>query len=179
MQALVIGGDGNLGRVLCRELAARGLMFVRTTRRKTDLFHPSIVYCDLRDLRDFDPGAGMWVNGAITFRVIYIMAAITGIMRAETDPDAWHVNAEAPLLIAQRARLGGHHVVFISSGTVERAQHTALARQKAYADQAVLILGGCVVRPLPFVEPDKYVELARLLIQVGLERRSGLVRWEG
>ena len=176
MRALVIGGDGNLGQALCCELAAQGLMFTRTTRREIDHFHPSIVHCDLRD---FDPSAGLWAVATPARRVIYIMAAITGIMRAETDPDAWRVNAEAPLLIAQKARAVGHHVVFISSGTVERAPHTALARQKSYADQAVLMLGGCVVRPLPYVEPDKYVELARLLIQVGLARRTGVVRWEG
>lgn len=175
MRALVIGGDSNLGRALCGALLARGHEVRRTTRRRWGE-DPSWVHCDLRFPSDFEH---LWTDAGPEKQVIYIMAAITGIMRAETDPDAWEVNAEAPLLIAQQARAAGHHVVFISSGTVERAQHTALARQKAYADQAVLMLGGCVVRPLPHVAPSEYDEVAAVLVHVGEQRTKGVVRWRG
>ena len=67
----------------------------------------------------------------------------------------------------------------MSSGTVERAQHTASAAQKRYAEAVILMLGGCVVRPLPAVPPEKYVELADLLVDVGEQARRGVVRWDG
>jgi hypothetical protein len=51
--------------------------------------------------------------------------------------------------------------------------------QKRYVELAVHMIGGCVVRPLPTVPPDKYAEVADLLVDVGDECRRGVVRWEG
>lgn len=190
MRALVVGGDSKLGAALAFALRERNHEVTCTTRRVTlgprgfgalrrpdavQLLPFGWVHLDMLD-PVLPPGL---------FDVIYIMAAITGIAPASSNPDAWRVNAEAPVVLAQQARdirkehSSGWHVVFMSSGAVERAQETACARQKSYADLAVLMLGGCVFRPLPTVPPAKYGEIADLLVDIGEQRRTGLVRWEG
>lgn len=176
MRALVVGGDSKIGRVLCDQLAHLRIDFVRTTRdrEKADRAPHDWAYLDLLDPqlpRPEYPGPSP--------DVIYIMAAITGVVPAEKHPDAWRVNAEAPVALALQASKLGMHVVFMSSGTVEFASHTASAMQKRYAEAIVHVLGGCVVRPLPVVPPEKYVEIADILIEIGEHRRTGVVRWEG
>lgn len=171
MRALVVGGDSKLGMALFVRLVERGHTVLRTSRTLKDVRQsPGWWHLDLREpvLPEIDD-----------VQVVYIMAAITGIAPASFDPDAWRVNAEAPVLLAMQAKERGWHTVFMSSGAVERAQETNSARQKAYADLAVLMLGGCVVRPLPVVPPEKYAELADVLIDVGEQRRAGLVRLWG
>lgn len=177
MYALVVGGDSKLGRALCDRLLARGHEVVKTTRRN----NPDAPVRREETIVDFDmlDPQQLPVEDDGTPYVLYIMAAITGIAPASSHPDAWRVNAEAPVALAMQAKERGWHVVFMSSGAVERAQETASARQKAYADLAVLMMGGCVVRPLPTVPPEKYNEVADLLVDIGVTRRAGLVRWEG
>ena len=179
MRALVIGGDAYIGRALCTQLLERGHTVVKTTRHDNPdapvRHRESIIHLDLCELLVVEAVHSLLGGG----EVVYVLAAITGIMRCEEHTDAWLVNAEVPAIIAREASMvsGRRHVVFISSGTVERAQHTALARQKSYADAAVLAAGGCVVRPLPHVDPERLPAFCGLLIQVGEQRRAGLVRW--
>ena len=178
MRALIIGGDSKLGRALHERLLARGHEVVCTTRqrRKATIAAAGPIYFDMLDPRLPLKVADAGVGGEV---VVYIMAAITGTVPAESHPDAWRVNAEAPVAIALEARARAWHVVFMSSGTVELAQHSASARQKSYAEAVVHMCGGCVVRPLPTVPPEKYGHVADLLVAVGEERRAGTVRWEG
>lgn len=175
MKALVIGGDSSLGQALCTELLRRGHEVVRTTRRDSTEApvgrNEHVVYLDMLVPRLPGPAEHM--------DVVYIMAAVTGVVPAERHPDAWRINADAPVALAQRASDRSWHVVFPSSGTVELAPHTASARQKSYAETFVLLLGGCVVRLLPRVAPEKFGEVAGLLADVGEQRCTGLVRWEG
>lgn len=169
INALVVGGDSKLGRALCERLSARGHDVVRTSRRLVSSA-PGWVYLDMLDPKL--PHSDKMVT-------VYIMAAITGVVPAESHPDAWRVNAEAPVAIALAASKHGWRTVFMSSGTVERAQHTASAAQKRYVEAIVHALGGCVVRPLPTVPAEKYDEVADLLVDVGEQQRTGVVRWEG
>lgn len=170
MRACVVGGDSKLGRALCDRLFARGHEVLRTTRRPKP--PPGWVRLDL-----LDPRLPRTEYPTPDGHVLYIMAAITGVVPSETHPDAWRVNAEAPVALAIEAHARGWPVVFMSSGTVERAPHTASAMQKRYAEVVVHMLGGCVVRPLPTVPPEKYVEVADLLVDVGEQGRAGVVRW--
>lgn len=174
MKALVVGGDGKLARVLCTRLLDQGHTVVKTTRR-SDPDAPvrqceSIMWLDM-----LDPRLSLMANADVD--VVYIMAAVTGVVPAERHPHAWRINAEAPLMLSLQARNRGWHVVFPSSGTVELAPHTASAMQKAYADHAVLMCGGCVVRLLPFVRPEWYAGVVDLLIKLGIEKSHGVVRW--
>jgi len=173
MRALVIGGDGKLGSKLCTRLLERGHVVHKTTRRD-DPDAPVRKNESILKLNMLEPKLPPMGFG---FNVVYIMAAITGVVPAERHPDAWRVNAEAPLLLAAEAFRRGDHVVFPSSGTVELAPHTASARQKSYVESHVLAGGGCVVRPLPYIRPEWYNEVADLFVAVGEDRRSGVVRW--
>lgn len=176
MRALVVGGDGSIGRALRARLRGQHEVIWTTRRdlRDAEVFEgEECGRCDLRDMElpHVEKAPGM--------NVVYLVAAITGAIRCERDPDAWLVNAEAPVALATQAKARGWHVVFLTSGAPEVAPHTALAMQKSYAGLAVLLLGGCVVRPVGPVPPERYVELADLLVRVGAEGRTGLVRWEG
>jgi nucleoside-diphosphate-sugar epimerase len=177
MKALVIGGDSKLGHALHVRLHERGHKVVVTTRRRHESDHlaPGCVYLDMLDPRlpEFpdDVGLETWT--------VFIMAAITGVVPGERHPDAWRVNAEAPVALALQAYQRGWRVVFMSSGTVEMAQHTASAHQKTYVEGVVHMIGGLVVRPLPTVPPEKYDEVADLMIDSAEPWRTGVVRWEG
>lgn len=173
MKALVVGGDSKLGRALVERLRAGEHEVAWTTRRKIG-GGESVYHLDMLEpaLPDIWPE-----HGLDDPPVVYIMAAITGVVPSESHPDAWRVNAEGALLVACAAWDRGWHVVFMSSGTVERAQHTASARQKTYVESHVLAMDGCVVRPLPVVPPEKYAELGDILVEVGATCRKGVVRW--
>lgn len=184
MRALVVGGDGGIGRALRARLRGQHEVSWTTRRdlREAEVFEGE--ECGRCDLRDMELPWGFDVHktrevGRATDVVVYLIAAITGAIRCERDPDAWLVNAEAPVALATQAKARGWHAVFLTSGAPEVAPHTALAMQKSYAGLAVLLLGGCVVRPVGPVPPERYVEFADLLVRVGAEGRTGLVRWEG
>lgn len=176
MRALVVGGDSKLGRALCDRLLACGHEVVRTTRRASGTWRRNESFVELNMLDPRLPRPGY---PGPDFHVVYIMAAITGVVPAEKHPDAWRVNAEAPVALALEAHKRGCSIVFMSSGTVELAPHTASAMQKRYAEAIIHMLGGCVVRPLPTVPSEKYDEVAALLVDVGEQGRTGVVRWEG
>jgi len=176
-KVLVVGGDSNVGKALCKTFCGGHLSVpyvVRTTRG--EVLHSDQIHLDL-----LNPN----LPTDMTYDVIYLVAAITGIMACEKDPESWRVNADGPAQLALQATdarfdLGKMpaHVVFISSDAVESAPRLAYSLQKAYAETVVLSLGGTVVRPARIL-PERIDNLVELLIDVGLNRKSGLHRWEG
>lgn len=180
MKALVVGGDSKIGKVLCTRLLDRNWKVVRTTRsvRYPTSCGPNehIVYLDMLDPKL--PTDCITDDDGQKF-VVFIMAAITGVVPGENHPDAWRVNAEAPVALTLEAARHHWRVVFMSSGTVELAQHTASAAQKRYAEAIVHTCGGLVVRPLPVVPADRYVELCDLMIGAAGKGKKGVLRWEG
>lgn len=180
MRALVIGGDSKIGKALCTRLLEREWEVVRTTRHAypalPDHTRESIVYLDMLDPK-IPPKCHQYSGREKV--VVFIMAAITGVVPGENHPDAWRVNAEAPAALTLEATEFNWPVVFMSSGTVEMAQHTASAMQKRYAEAIVHTCGGLVVRPLPVVPAGRYAELCDLMIDAVDEGRTGLLRWEG
>lgn len=112
--------------------------------------------------------------------VVYIVAAITGIMRCEVDEEAWSTNADGPVALTLQAKQRGWPVVFVSSEAVERAPQLAYAQQKAYVETVVLTTGGCVVRPNR-ITAERLDDLVALMIETGAAlaggQHVGLVRW--
>lgn len=179
MRALVVGGHGRLGPPLREALEKRGHEVHWTSRRRTDDKLPNWCHRHYLDLLEPELPDVSWATYPENCPVVYLMAAVTGVVPAERHHDAWRVNAEGPLMLALQAARRCWHIVSMSSGTVELAPHSASAMQKAYLDAQVLALGGTVVRPMPFVQPEWYDELANLLVDVGEQRRWGIVRWRG
>lgn len=173
MKALVIGGGGLLGGKLVLHLRGAGHHVTATTRH-ADQVSDSRLFLDMLSPRAFEFPDG------VTFDAMYLVAAVTGIMRCETDTRTWQVNADAPVELARKVqfmRLADRpHIVFVSSDAVEQAPQLAYAQQKAYAESIILGWGGTVVRPAR-IPPDQIQGLLALLLQVGAERHGGVFRW--
>jgi nucleoside-diphosphate-sugar epimerase len=186
---LVVGGDSTVGKALVEQLFKfNSAMVTReisyTTRRAVTRKNQLHL-----DLSNPVLPEGDW-------DLIYLVAAITGIMGCEVTSESWRVNADGPAQLALQASkqlrmrdmapgedYNGHvnaspHVVFISSDAVELAPGLAYSMQKAYAESVILPLGGTVVRPAR-IFPEKLDNLVELLIDVGINRKSGLHRWTG
>lgn len=171
---VIVGGDSRLGQALDRKLAGQSV--VRTSRR----LDTADLYLDLLDpkLSDLEfPDAPRVI--------LYLVAAMTGVVQCERDPDSWRVNADAPALLALAARdcnsrSCSWRTVFVSSDAVECAPHTAYAKQKAHAESVVLSCGGRVVRPARIGNAQQYEEVAELLLRVGVAPHiSSITRWIG
>ena len=174
---LIIGGDGGLGKVLRTRLA--GEQWKATTRRE---INPDWYWAG-------NESPIPWI-GAIPLDLskpigelpaadfVYIVAAVTKIVECERNQvETWVINADAPVEIGRRyAATKGTFVIFVSSDAVEFMGQSAYGRQKAYVESFMLTIGAAVVRPSR-IEPDSRVALAEFMIDVAMNRRSGLHRW--
>lgn len=165
MRALVIGGDGFLGRALVAALKDAGESVRCTTRRPA--FIGAADYLDLAEpipaLPDVD--------------VVYLVAAITTFQACEGNAEAWRVNVDAPIEVAMQAIDRGSFVVFVSSDAVEWCGATAYARTKAAAEVAIRTLRhSAIVRPAR-IGPQRVNELCELMIGIGRDRKAGVYRW--
>ena len=159
MKALVVGGDGLLGRNLVEAIYEAGHDVVRTSRDAlSDAF-----YLDLSRPIPVLP----------TCDVIYLCAAMSGFAKCEGNPLSYVVNVDAPLEIARR-RVA--FPVYVSSDAVEFISGTAYARQKMQVELGILMLDGAVIRPGKFSQAN-VASLCRLMIDVGVNRKSGVHRW--
>jgi dTDP-4-dehydrorhamnose reductase len=182
LNALVIGGDGFVGKRLVSALVERGDRVVSTSRRgaaRSDWAAVPVWPLDLLQLDNLALSLKLPPEPDISPWVMYIVAAITKVVDCEGSQNSWRINADAPVHLARRAFAANMYPVFISSDAVERAPHLAYSKQKAYAETVVLALGGAVVRPARITEPSLN-ELVALLIKVGEQTTAGgLYRWPG
>jgi len=103
---LVLGGSGQLGQALRRELAARGRDFLAPPRAEIDLLDPR--------------PAAEWIERHRPTAVIYA-AAYNDVARAELNAEAREVfllNRDTPTALARSCRLVGARFVFLSSDFV-------------------------------------------------------------
>ena len=166
---LIIGGRGLLGTALCNELGLRSIPFKATCRRLPSMGE---IKLDLTDLI-IDRQAAADLPLA---EVVYLVAAKTGLGACEADRSSWIVNVDAPIALARVYEARRAHIVFISSDAVEYCGATAYARQKAQVEAYVQSIDGAIVRPGRI--GARVAELARLVADVGVQRRVGLVRWQ-
>jgi dTDP-4-dehydrorhamnose reductase len=123
--ALVVGGDGLVGRELALALRASGHAVCATSRRSGSDALPL-------DLADPDLPA----LGRARFACAFICAGITNMQACERAPDiARLVNVENTLKVMRALAQAGTHLVFLSSGQVldgevPRAEETTPRRPK-------------------------------------------------
>lgn len=169
---LVVGGRGLIGSALVALLVGEG-RDVRYTTRSLHLVNmdPRALYLDL-----LEPAAEL---PALPHRcpAVYLIAGASGVFSCERNPDTWRANADAPRALAYQARARGWPVVYLSTGAVELAPHTAYAMQRAAVEAVVLATGGAVVRPRGRVTERTVVDFARFV--AGAAGQSGVRWWEG
>lgn len=161
-QHLLIGSNGVLGSALLKCLEERKIDFMQTTRAALDLASSDeLLSAKLSHLRP---------------SVVYLVAAVTGMMRCRAEPMTWVVNADAPVAIARQFKPYSF-VVFVSSSAVEEAPEHPYAIQKAHVESYIHTIDGAIIRPYKF-GPDRAPQLADFIIDVGVNRKVGVHRWK-
>src|SRR5262249_31810657 len=111
MRALIIGGDGAIGRALTEKLESRQDTVFFTTRRPL----PAQGNAVQLDLASSDAETTLLPHGDVAF----FCAAITGFAACRSDIKlAERVNFSAPSVLARRLVDAGSRVVFLSSNAV-------------------------------------------------------------
>lgn len=159
LSALVVGGDGLIGRALALQLAASGWMVVSTTRRTTAA--PSQVNFDLAQGVSTlsGPGTAVPADGL----VVFICAAVTGFAQCANDPEgSHHTNVTCTVELGRHFMQQGAMVVYLSSNAVFDGAHayldetaarlpvTEYGRQKAECEKGLMeaassLPGDCAV----------------------------------
>ncbi len=115
LSALVVGGDGLIGRALTLQLAASGWMVVSTTRRTTAA--PSQVNFDLAQGVSTLSGPGNAVPAGGL--VVFICAAVTGFAQCANDPEgSRYINVNRTVELGSYFMQQGALVVYLSSNSV-------------------------------------------------------------
>lgn len=162
MSHLVIGGNGLVGTALRTELLRRNVKFEWTTRWSGQ---PGALFLDLRR---------PWIVPSTSPSVVYLVAAVTSGRACEGNPEAWRINADAPITLAKHFRKA--FIVYLSSDAVEWSAPTAYARQKAQAEAFMNTIDAAIVRPAP-IRPDTVAGFARWLAEIGTMKAPGIHRW--
>jgi len=154
MRIGVIGASGRIGAALATRLEREHDVH-RITRNILDLRRPVRLY---------------------GYEVLYIAAANASLIGCETDPDAYRVNVDGPVEIARMAS-AGTRIVFLSSGAVETALHTAYGLHKAFAEAGLrAVCTPVIARICSRAEPADLPPLADWL--AGLcTAAPGVYRW--
>ncbi len=149
MTALVVGGDGAIGRSLVARLRRIGTPVVATTRKRDGVSngHVEHVFLDLRH----DPSR--WVVPS-DVSVAYLSAAATSLQACRADPQGTAtVNVTHAFALAETLARQGARVIFLSTSAVfdgttpfQKADAptcplTEYGRQKTRAEELILGLG--------------------------------------
>lgn len=182
MKAIVIGGDGGVGKALVEALLDKGYPVTSTTRRSRtsalvqESAHHQVVRLDL--LSDIAPFLPIVTKDVTEVVWVFLVAAIAGITACEDNAaESWRVNADAPVALARNAFEYKYNVAFISSDAVERAPRLNYSTQKAYVESFVLARGGLVLRPGPMRSDMDRVDFVERLICCAEMDGRGVVRW--
>jgi dTDP-4-dehydrorhamnose reductase len=150
--ALIIGGDGQIGRKLAIHLARRGRDMVCTTRKwpPTDevLLRLRTLPFDLR-----------WPTYLPEAEVTFFATGINGFKPCEADPaEAKRINVTLLLQTATVVSYLGGRMVYLSSSAAETHPDTVYGQCKLEAEAGFLRLGASIYRfgPVAFPGRDVY-----------------------
>lgn len=166
MKALVVGGDGLLGRTLVNALVDAEVDVIKTTRREQDI--QGAIFLDLAAPIPELPHRD----------VVFLVAAVASTIACEADRrGTWRVNVDAPLAIARRY-VGEADIVFVSSDAVEFCGHMEYGRQKAHVEAALAFVPRTKIVRLSRITPETVGDAAEFIRLVGMSAGlEGLFRW--
>lgn len=145
LDALIIGGDSQIGRALRVKLIADGRTVVATTRKTPPAFH--LLPFDLR-----------WQSWLPVAEVTYFCTGINGFRPCEADPvEARRINVSLLGAAAREVAQNGSKVVLLSSSAAETHPDTVYGTCKRDAEKVFLQLGGACFRFGPVAFPGRHV----------------------
>ena len=165
---LIIGRDGQVGKALYDHLRVLDIAGgVRGTSRRGGEFPQFNLTDDPKVLPSAD--------------VVFLVASKTKFRDCELDSDAWSVNVDSPIRIAEHFAFNpSTFIAYISSEAAEWSGRTAYGDQKRFAEIGLLSVVGyhrlAVVRPKKLT-PERIADLCILLEKVGRLRLYGVHRF--
>lgn len=155
---LVTGAAGMIGGALVSHFQMEGQQVLGTTRETLDLLDPG-------NLSRFGfPNA------------VYLCAGMTRFIDCETNPDAYRVNVDAQVFLAEEFNDLGAKIIYLSSEAVEKALHTNYGMHKALAEAGLRAVCKPVIARLGKVTMDTR-HMAATWLHSLLIKQAGVYRW--
>ena len=149
VDALIVGGDSQIGKALFARLLRNGKETVATTRKWPN---PAGI---LPNMLPFDLRWHTWLPAA---EVTYFCTGINGFKPCEADPvEAHRINVTLLCDTAGRIAAYGGRVVFLSSSAAETHPDTVYGKCKLAAEEFFVALGGACYRFGPVAFPGRNV----------------------
>ena len=149
VDALIVGGDSQIGKALIARLHRDGREVVATTRKWPNTEGP------LYYMLPFDLRWSTWLPAA---QVTYFCTGINGFKPCEADPvEAYRINVSLLCNAMHRVARYGGRLVFLSSSAAETHPDTVYGRCKLEAEEAFLEVGGACYRFGPVAFPGRNV----------------------
>lgn len=163
LDALIIGGDSQIGKALIEKLHREGRPSVSTTRK----WPPAVGMLPF-DLR--------WPSFLPQAKVTFFCTGINGFKPCAIDPDeARKINVTLTTSVAKRVYGGASHPVFLSSSAAETHPDTVYGKCKLDAEKVFLQLGGACYRFGPVAFPGRNVYPNETYSPMNLSTLTGIL----
>jgi nucleoside-diphosphate-sugar epimerase len=173
LDALIVGGDSQIGKALIARLKQDDWKVVATTRKYPPLVEEDIIPFDLR-----------WPTFLPRVRIAFFCTGINGFKPCDANPqEARLINVTLLTAAARKVAAHGARVVFLSSSASETHPDTVYGKCKRDAEKVFLELGGTCFRFGPVAFPGRHVYPNEVYSPINLPTLTDLLagcleRWE-
>lgn len=174
LDALIVGGDSQIGKALVVRLKRDDRKVVATTRKYPALAAQDIIPFDLR-----------WPTFLPEARIAFFCTGINGFKPCDADPEeARRINVTLLTAAARQVAANGARLVLLSSSAAETHPDTVYGTCKRDAEKVFLELGGvCCFRFGPVAFPGRHVYPNEVYSPINLPALTDLLagcfeRWE-
>lgn len=148
LDALIVGGDSQIGKALIAKLKQNGQQVAATTRK----------WPPPEPAEDIIPFDLRWPTFLPRARVTFFCTGINGFKPCEADPaEARRINVTLLTAAARRVHDMSSKLVFLSSAAAETHPDTVYGTCKRDAEKIFLDLGGACYRFGPVAFPGRHV----------------------
>jgi dTDP-4-dehydrorhamnose reductase len=157
LDALIVGGDSQIGKALIKRLRQDARSVVATTRK-----WPPQTVADWAPMENYIPFDLRWPTYLPEARVTFFCTGINGFKPCEADPEeARRINVTLLTATARKIHFKAYNdddkLVFLSSSAAETHPDTVYGQCKLDAEKAFLELGGACFRFGPVAFPGRNV----------------------